>query len=71
MNRSTAGGLFLWFVCLAVLGTLIGAGFGHPWIGFAIGAGVFVLIILFILALAAMFFGGIIFFFDSITGKRR
>ena len=71
MKGKTIGGLFAWFVMLAGIGALIGMACGNPWMGFWIGAGVFVLICVFVMVLAAAFFGGIIYFFDSISGEHQ
>ncbi len=71
MSQKSAGGLVLWFIILAGVGALIGLMCGNPWMGFWIGAGVFAVICVFALVLGALFFGGIIFFFDSISGKHQ
>ncbi len=71
MSSKTAGGLLLWFIVLAGVGSLIGMMFGNPWMGFWIGAGVFAIICVVVVVLATVFFGGIIFFFDSISGKHQ
>lgn len=71
MSRKSVGGLVLYFAVLAGIGTLIGLMLGNPWMGFWIGTGVFVVICVFVMVLAAAFFGGIIYFFDSISGKHQ
>lgn len=71
MSSKAVGGLVVWFAVLAGVGTLIGLMFGNPWLGFWIGSGVFAVAAAFVMILAAAIFGGIIYFFDSISGKHQ
>lgn len=63
-------GMFVWALVLSMIGYGIGALFGHPILGASIGLGLLVVGILIVVIMGILFVEGIVYFFESISGKK-